>query len=42
MDYDELLQKFNLLLNENNRLIQENSRLRAQLGLGEWRNCGVK
>jgi regulator of replication initiation timing len=35
MDYDELLQKFNLLLNENNRLIKENSRLRAQLGLGE-------
>jgi hypothetical protein len=35
MDFDELLQKFNLLLNENDRLIKENSRLRAQLGLGE-------
>jgi hypothetical protein len=35
MDYNELLQKFNLLLNENDRLIKENSRLRAQLGLGE-------
>ena len=35
MDYNELLQKFNLLLNENNRLIKENSRLRARLGLPE-------
>ncbi len=35
MDYNELLQKFNLLINENDRLIRENSRLRAQLGLGE-------
>jgi hypothetical protein len=35
MDYNELLQKFNLLLNENDRLIKENSRLRAQLGLSD-------
>jgi len=35
MDYDELLQKFNLLSDEINRLIKENSRLRTQLGLGE-------
>jgi hypothetical protein len=35
MDFEELLQKFNLLLNENDRLIKENSRLRAQLGLSE-------
>jgi hypothetical protein len=35
MDYDELFQRFNLLLNENNRLIKENSRLKALLGLGE-------
>jgi len=32
MDYDDLLEKYNLLLDENNRLIKENSHLKAQLG----------
>ena len=33
MDYKELLERNNLLLNENRRLIQENEKLKAQLGL---------
>lgn len=33
MDYKELLEKYNLLLNRNRRLIKENSRLKARIEL---------
>ena len=33
MDYNELLEKYNLLFDENNRLTKENHDLKAQLGL---------
>ena len=33
MDYDELLEKYNLLLNENRRLTKENHWLKSQLGM---------
>ncbi|MEA3332260.1 MAG: hypothetical protein U9Q58_01505 [Pseudomonadota bacterium] len=33
MDYYELLEKYDFLLDENNRLIKENSHLKTQLGL---------
>ena len=43
MDPNELLEKYNLLLNENSRLIKENSRLKTQIELmrsGLSRNTG--
>jgi len=33
MDYKELLEKYNLLLDENSRLMKENDRLKVQLGI---------
>ncbi|MEE4311376.1 MAG: hypothetical protein V2J62_05855 [candidate division KSB1 bacterium] len=33
MDYRDLLEKYNLLLDENSRLIEENDRLKVQLGI---------
>lgn len=33
MNYNELLERYNLLLNENSRLSEENQRLKAQLGI---------
>ena len=33
MDYKELLEKYNLLLNENIRLTEENNLLKAKLGI---------
>jgi len=33
MDYKELIEKYNILLEEINRLTKENSQLKAQLGL---------
>ncbi len=36
MNYDELFEKYNLLLNENNRLAEENIRLKTQLGITDF------
>lgn len=41
MTFDELLKKYNLLLNENNHLRNENAELRAKLGLSEKREVSV-
>jgi hypothetical protein len=35
MDYKELLEKYNLLLDENSRLMKENDRLKVQLGISK-------
>ncbi|MBU1053496.1 MAG: hypothetical protein KKC46_06670 [Proteobacteria bacterium] len=39
MNYDELFEKYNLLLNEKNRLTEENSRLKAQLGITDFEHA---
>jgi superfamily II DNA or RNA helicase len=36
MNYEELFEKYRLLLNENNRLLEENNRLKARLGITEF------
>jgi len=38
MDYKELLEKYNLLLDENIRLAEENNRLKAKLGMANTHN----
>ena len=35
MDYRELLEKYNLLLNENSRLLKEIDKLKLQLGISK-------